>query len=211
MPFGAGRCFGSSAEPHSFSGLQSLHPNALLNALVYELNAYKLARFTILRPDLAVIHADDGHVAAVFLRQAVAHPDSSPDLHACVAALCSYSSCLGSLRESIQFNHPYLVELSSALQPIAVAYLAAFLLVRKSWKFQASVGAGILIFYALLLAFVPAPGVPAGSYDRNANLSPLDRHGHSGPRAARSTGARSSAPFRPSRPRSWACCWASFL
>ncbi len=62
---------------------------------------------------------------------------------------------LGSLRESIQFNHPYLVELSSALQPIAVAYLAAFLLVRKSWKFQASAGAGILVFYALLLAFVP--------------------------------------------------------
>jgi predicted acyltransferase len=77
---------------------------------------------------------------------------------------------LGSLRESIQFNHPYLVELSSALQPIAVAYLAAFLLIRKSWKFQASIGAGILVFYALLLAFVPATGVPAGSYDRNANL-----------------------------------------
>jgi predicted acyltransferase len=42
--------------------------------------------------------------------------------------------------------------------------------VRRSWKFQAFVGAGILLFYALLLAFVPAPGVPAGSYDRNANL-----------------------------------------
>jgi len=56
------------------------------------------------------------------------------------------------------------------LQPIAVAYLAAFLIVRRSWRFQAAVGAGILVFYALLLAFVPAPGVPAGSYDRNANL-----------------------------------------
>jgi predicted acyltransferase len=77
---------------------------------------------------------------------------------------------LGSLRESIHFNHPYLIELSSALQPIAVAYLAAFLIVRRSWRFQAAVGAGILVFYALLLAFVPAPGVAAGSYDRNANL-----------------------------------------
>jgi predicted acyltransferase len=77
---------------------------------------------------------------------------------------------LGSLRESIHFNRPYLIELSSALQPIAVAYLAAFLIVRRSWRFQAAVGAGILVFYALLLAFVPAPGVLAGSYDRNANL-----------------------------------------
>jgi len=77
---------------------------------------------------------------------------------------------LGSLRESISFQHPYLVELSSALQPIAVAYLAAFLIVRKPWRVQATIGASILVFYALLLAFVPAPGVPAGSYDRNANL-----------------------------------------
>jgi predicted acyltransferase len=77
---------------------------------------------------------------------------------------------LGSLRESISFNHPYLIELSSALQPIAVAYLSAFLLVRKSWRVQAGVAIGILVFYALLLAFVPAPGVPAGSYARDSNL-----------------------------------------
>ena len=63
-----------------------------------------------------------------------------------------------------------MIELSSALQPIAVAYLAAFLLVRKSWRVQAAVAAGILVFYALLLAFVPAPGVPAGSYARDSNL-----------------------------------------
>jgi predicted acyltransferase len=77
---------------------------------------------------------------------------------------------LGSLRESISFNHPYLIELSSALQPIAIAYLAAFLLVRKSWRVQAAVAAGILVFYALLLAFAPAPGVLAGSYARDSNL-----------------------------------------
>ena len=51
-----------------------------------------------------------------------------------------------------------------------MAYLAAFLIVRKSWQVQATIGASILILYALILAFVPAPGVPAGSYDRNANL-----------------------------------------
>jgi predicted acyltransferase len=77
---------------------------------------------------------------------------------------------LGSLRESIHFNQPYWVELSSALQPIAVASLVAFLLVRKSERFQAAVGGLILVAYALILAFVPAPGVPAGSLDPGVNL-----------------------------------------
>lgn len=75
---------------------------------------------------------------------------------------------LGSLRESVHLNSPHLVELSSALQPIALAYLAAFLLVRKSWRFQAAVGGLILVGYALLLALVPV--AEAGRYDRSANL-----------------------------------------
>jgi predicted acyltransferase len=65
---------------------------------------------------------------------------------------------------------PTLVELSSALQPIAIAYLLAFFLVRQSPKVQAAVGGGILFGYALLLALVPAPGVAAGSYEKGANL-----------------------------------------
>jgi len=77
---------------------------------------------------------------------------------------------LGSLRTSVQLGAPYLVELSSALQPIAISYLAAFLLMRQSTKVQAAAGASILAGYALLLAFVPAAGVPAGSYQRGANL-----------------------------------------
>ena len=48
--------------------------------------------------------------------------------------------------------------------------MAAFLLVRKSWRFQAAVAVCILAGYALLLAFVGAPGVPAGSYQKGANL-----------------------------------------
>jgi len=83
---------------------------------------------------------------------------------------CLVLFLLGSLRESISFQRPYLIELSSALQPIAVAYFTAFLIAGKSWRVQVIAGASILIFYGLLLAFVPAPGVPAGSYDRNANL-----------------------------------------
>jgi len=77
---------------------------------------------------------------------------------------------LGSLRESVHLGSPYLIEVSSALQPIAIAYLVAFILVRKSPRFQATVGALILMGYALLLAFVPAPGVGAGSYRLNENL-----------------------------------------
>jgi predicted acyltransferase len=77
---------------------------------------------------------------------------------------------LGGMRESVSLGSPRLIELSSALQPIAVASLAAFLLVRKSWKFQAVVGASILIGYLLLLALVPVPGVGTVSYDKGANL-----------------------------------------
>ncbi len=77
---------------------------------------------------------------------------------------------LGSVRESVNLGSPRLIELSSALQPIAIAYLVAFLLVRKTWRVQAIVGASILFGYGLLLAFVPVPGIGAGSYLRNANL-----------------------------------------
>jgi predicted acyltransferase len=77
---------------------------------------------------------------------------------------------LGSLRESVNMNSPHLIELSSALQPIAVAYLISFILVRKSWKFQAVTGLMILFIYGLAVALIPVPGVGSGSYARNANL-----------------------------------------
>jgi len=77
---------------------------------------------------------------------------------------------LGSVRESVLLGSPYLIELSSALQPIAIAYLVAALVVRKSWRFQALLGAAILTGYALVLAFIPAPGISAGSYEYNHNL-----------------------------------------
>jgi predicted acyltransferase len=77
---------------------------------------------------------------------------------------------LGSLRESLNLKHPFLIELSSALQPIALAYLVAFLVVRKSWRFQSITAVCILAGYALVLAFVPAPGIPAGTYAINDNL-----------------------------------------
>jgi predicted acyltransferase len=77
---------------------------------------------------------------------------------------------LGSLRTSLNHGSPQWIELSSALQPIAVAYFVAALLVDKSPRLQAAVGALIVVGYALLLALVGAPGIPAGSYQINANL-----------------------------------------
>jgi predicted acyltransferase len=77
---------------------------------------------------------------------------------------------LGSLRESVSSGSPHLIELSSALQPIAVAYLVSFIIVRKSWKFQATVGLLILLIYGMAVALIPVPGVGSGSYVRNANL-----------------------------------------
>ncbi|RPI27329.1 MAG: hypothetical protein EHM61_08790 [Acidobacteria bacterium] len=83
---------------------------------------------------------------------------------------CVILFLLGSLRESINLGHPFLVELSSALQPIAIAYFLAFLMVRRSWRLQALAAVTILTGYALLLAFVPAAGVPAGTYENGRNL-----------------------------------------
>jgi len=77
---------------------------------------------------------------------------------------------LGSLRESVSEKQPYLIELSSALQPIAIAYFVSFLLLRKSVKVQAIVAGSILLGYWLILAFVPASGIEAGSLIKNSNL-----------------------------------------
>jgi predicted acyltransferase len=77
---------------------------------------------------------------------------------------------LGSLRQSMSTGSPHLIELSSALQPIAVAYLVASYLAARSVRTQIATAALILVGYALLLAFVSAPGIPAGTYEVNHNL-----------------------------------------
>jgi len=41
---------------------------------------------------------------------------------------------LGSVRESVLLGSPYLIELSSALQPIAIAYFVAAMMARKSLR-----------------------------------------------------------------------------
>jgi predicted acyltransferase len=77
---------------------------------------------------------------------------------------------LGSLRESLSAGAPRLIELSSALQPIAIAYLVTAHLAGRSVRLQAGVAAGVLVGYALLLASVGAAGIPAGTYEMNRNL-----------------------------------------
>ena len=75
---------------------------------------------------------------------------------------------LGSLRESLSLGTPCLIELSSALQPIAVAYVAAAYLARRGVRVQAAAALLILAAYALVLALVP----PA-----NYELQPKPGHG----------------------------------
>jgi predicted acyltransferase len=150
-------------------GLHALNSNPLINGLVYELNHTDwqgLRFYDLIWPSFMLMTG----MSLPFSYAKRSLTQTHHQIFVRVLRRFLVLFLLGSLRESISFQHPYLVELSSALQPIAVAYLAAFLIVRKSWRVQATVGASILIFYALLLAFVPAPGVPAGSYDRNANL-----------------------------------------
>ena len=151
------------------AGLQALNANPVINGLVYELNHSDwqgLRFYDLIWPSFMLMTG----MSLPFSYAKRSLTQTHREILMRVLRRFLVLFLLGSLRESIHFNHPYLIELSSALQPIAVAYLAAFLIVRRSWRFQAAVGAGILVFYALLLAFVPAPGVPAGSYDRNANL-----------------------------------------
>ncbi|MBI4875250.1 MAG: hypothetical protein HY822_11515 [Acidobacteria bacterium] len=69
---------------------------------------------------------------------------------------------LGSLRESMSANAPMWIELSSALQPIALAYVVASYLAGRAVRLQIGVAAGILVVYALIL--------PAGSYQMNQNF-----------------------------------------
>jgi predicted acyltransferase len=150
-------------------GLQHLSLNLVFNAIIYELTHtewHGLRFYDCIWPSFMLMTGMSLPIS--YAKRSIRQSHSQ--IFRRVLQRFAILFLLGSLRESINFHHPYLIELSSALQPIAVAYVVAFLLVRKSWKTQAAVGIAILVGYALLLAFVPAPGVSAGSYDRNRNL-----------------------------------------
>lgn len=77
---------------------------------------------------------------------------------------------LGSVRESLSSGTPVWFEMSSALQPIAIAYLVTSYLAGRPVRLQIGVAAAILAGYAALLAFVPAGEFPAGTYEKNRNV-----------------------------------------
>jgi len=150
-------------------GLQALRPNALFNALAYELDHTTwvgLRFYDCIWPSFMLMVG----LSVPFSFAKRSRTETYPQMLGHALKRFGVLFLLGSLRESIRLGKPYWVELSSALQPIAVAYLVAFLLVRKSPRFQAAVGGLILATYALILAFVSAPGVPAGSYQPMVNL-----------------------------------------
>lgn len=151
------------------AGLQALWPNGLLDTLAYELNHTDwvgLRFYDLIWPSFMLMVGVS--IPLAFAKRA--RTQTYPHILGHALSRFALLFLLGSLRESIHKGAPYWVELSSALQPIAVAYLAAFLLVRKSQRVQAAVAGLIYVAYGLILAFVSAPGVPAGSYEPGVNV-----------------------------------------
>ncbi len=150
-------------------GLRAASPNALFNGMVYELDHTTwvgLRFYDCIWPSFMLMVGIS--IPLAFAKRS--RTETYPQMLRHALTRFAVLFLLGSLRESVGRGHPYWVELSSALQPIAIAYLVAFLLVRTSQRIQAAVGGSILAAYALILAFVPAPGVPAGSLQPGVNL-----------------------------------------
>jgi predicted acyltransferase len=152
--------------------IRSLHTvgrNPVFNFLVYEFNhtPWRGLRFyDCIWPSFMLMVGIS--IPFAVAKRSKTQSESQIMWHAVSRAIVLF--LLGSVRESVFLGHPYLIELSSALQPIAIAYLVAFLISRKSIRKQAAVASVILIGYALLLALVGAPGIPAGTYELNHNL-----------------------------------------
>lgn len=150
-------------------GLQGLGHNAVIDTIVRQLNHspwFGLRFYDCIWPCFMLMVGVS--IPLAFAKRSLTESYKRQLAHAVQRAVVIF--LLGSVRESVSLGSPYWVELSSALQPIAIAYLVAFLVSRRSWRFQAALAGTILAVYAFVLAFVPAPGVPAGSYVLNHNL-----------------------------------------
>ena len=150
-------------------GLNTLSHNAATEVLVRQLNHspwFGLRFYDCIWPSFMLMVGVSVPLSMAARSQSQTH--SQQLAHAIRRAIIIF--LLGSVRESITLGSPFLVELSSALQPIAIAYLVAFLVARRSWRLQAGLAVAILWVYACILALVPAHGVPAGSYTFNQNL-----------------------------------------
>jgi len=150
-------------------GLQALGHNRVIDAITYHLghSSWEGLRFyDCIWPSFMLMVGMS--VPFAYAKNSLTQTYSQMLVRALRRAMILF--LLGSLRESVHLGVPCLVELSSALQPIAIAYLVAFLLVRKPLRVQVAVGSSILIAYGLLVAFVPVSGVGVGSYKLGANL-----------------------------------------
>jgi predicted acyltransferase len=150
-------------------GLAALGHNRVIDTVVYELSHSPwqgLRFYDCIWPSFMLMVGVS--VPLSFAKRSLTQTYQQQLAHAAKRTIVLF--LLGSARESISLGSPYLIELSSALQPIAIAYFVAVLVVRKSWRFQALLGAGILAGYALVLALIRAPGISAGSYGFNHNL-----------------------------------------
>ena len=156
--------------------LRSLGQNPVINFLIYEVNhtPWKGLRFyDCIWPSFMLMVGIS--IPLSFAKRSLTETDHQIRMHTLKRAVILF--LLGSVRESVSLGSPYWIELSSALQPVAIAYFVAATLVRKSPKVQAAIAALILVGYALLLALVPAPGIPAGTYALNHNLvNAVDLH-----------------------------------
>lgn len=151
------------------AGLEALGGGPIVKGLAYELEHTPwqgLRFYDCIWPSFMLMVGVS--VPFAFAKRARTQGHRQILMHAFIRAAVLF--LLGSLRESVSLRTPCLIELSSALQPIAVAYFVGALIASKSIKFQATLGTLILAGYALLLALVPAPGIPTGTYELNHNL-----------------------------------------
>ena len=150
-------------------GLQALGHNRIIDTVIYQLNHSPwegLRFYDCIWPSFMLMVGVS--IPFSFAKRSLTQTHQQMLFHALRRFFILF--LLGGIRESVNLGSPRIIELSSALQPIAVASLVAFLLVRKSWKFQAIVCASILVGYLLLLALIPVPGVGTVSYRQGANL-----------------------------------------
>jgi len=149
--------------------LRSLGRNPLINLLAYEVNHTPwqgLRFYDCIWPSFMLMAGLS--IPFSFAKRSLTETDQQIRMHALKRALVLL--LLGAIRESVYLKSPFLIELSSALQPIGIAYFCAAMVVRKSPKVQAIIAGSILAAYALLLALVPPRGIPAGTYQLNHNL-----------------------------------------
>ncbi len=99
------------------AGLQKLNPNPAINGLVYELShtdwqGLRFYKYDLIWPSFMLMTG----MSLPFSYAKRSITQTHRQIFVRVLRRCLVLFLLGTLRESISFHHPYLVELSSALQ-----------------------------------------------------------------------------------------------